>query len=80
MVSRPEPLTKAHKLDRFDCGKEPLTAWLKKYALQNQEAQHTKTMVIAEVYKTEAPRKARSISSVFSANSLATSPEIMPSE
>jgi predicted N-acetyltransferase YhbS len=48
MVSRPEPLTKAHNLDSFDCGKEPLTNWLKKFALQNQIAQHTKTMVIAE--------------------------------
>lgn len=48
MVSRPEPLTREHNLDSFDCGKEPLTVWLKKFVLQNQEAQHTKTMVIAE--------------------------------
>lgn len=48
MVSRPEPLTKDHILDQFDCGKEPLTSWLKKYALQSQAGQHTKTMVIAE--------------------------------
>ncbi|MDZ4836478.1 MAG: GNAT family N-acetyltransferase [Candidatus Melainabacteria bacterium] len=48
MVSRPEPLTKDHVLDQFDCGKEPLTGWLKKHALQSQAAQHSKTMVIAE--------------------------------
>lgn len=51
MVSKPEPLTKEHRLDLFDCGKEPLTVWLKKFALQNLEAQHTKTMVIAEADK-----------------------------
>ncbi len=48
MVSKPEPLGKEHVLDQFDCGKEPLTNWLKKHALQSQAAQHTKTMVIAE--------------------------------
>lgn len=48
MVSKPEPLTKEHILESFDCGKEPLTGWLKKHALQSQTAQHTKTMVIAE--------------------------------
>lgn len=48
MVSKPEPLTKNHILDQFDCGKEPLTTWLKKHALQSQGAQHSKTMVIAE--------------------------------
>ncbi len=48
MVSRPEPLTKEHNLEYFDCGKEPLTNWLKKFALQNQVAQHTRTMVIAD--------------------------------
>lgn len=48
MVSKPEPLTKTHNLEPFDCGKEPLTSWLKKHALQSQAGQHTKTMVIAE--------------------------------
>ncbi len=48
MVSKPEPLTKEQILDRFDCGKEPLTSWLKKNALHSQTGQHTKTMVIAE--------------------------------
>lgn len=48
MVSKPEPLTKAHNLEQFDCGKEPLTTWLKKHALQSRAGQQTKTMVIAE--------------------------------
>ena len=48
MVCKPEKLTKEHILSEFDCGKEPLTRWLKKYALQNQAANHTSTMVIAD--------------------------------
>lgn len=48
MVSKPEKLTKEHDLSQFDCGKEPLTSWLKKYALQNQAANHAKTMVITD--------------------------------
>jgi predicted N-acetyltransferase YhbS len=48
MVSQPESLTKNHDLSAFDCGKEPLTSWLKKHALQSQAAGHTKTMVITE--------------------------------
>ncbi|HEY9676769.1 MAG TPA: GNAT family N-acetyltransferase [Drouetiella sp.] len=51
MVSRPEALSKDHNLDFFDCGKAPLTDWLKKFAWQNQVAQHAKTMVIAESNK-----------------------------
>lgn len=48
MASKPVPLNKEHVLEQFDCGKEPLTNWLKKHALQSDGAQHTKTMVIAE--------------------------------
>lgn len=48
MVSKPEPLKKSHNLELFDCGREPLTNWLKKHALQSRNGQHTKTMVIAE--------------------------------
>lgn len=48
MVSRPEPLTIAHNLQPFDCGKSPLNNWLKQFALQSQNGMHTKTMVIVE--------------------------------
>lgn len=48
MSSRPESLTKDHDLRSFDSGKEPLTSWLKKHALQSQNSGHTKTMVITE--------------------------------
>lgn len=36
MVSKPEPLTKEHILESFDCGKEPSTGWLKKATLKAQ--------------------------------------------
>jgi predicted N-acetyltransferase YhbS len=48
MVSKPHRLTKEHDLSQFDCGKDPLTVWLKKFALQNQSAGHAKTIVITE--------------------------------
>ena len=48
MISRPELLRKEHDLSVFNCGKEPLTDWLKKYALQSQLSGHTKTMIVAE--------------------------------
>jgi len=48
MISRPESLRKEHDLSAFNCGKEPLTNWLKKHALQSQLSGHTKTMIIAE--------------------------------
>jgi predicted N-acetyltransferase YhbS len=48
MVSKPVKLTKEHDLSQFDCGNGPLTTWLQKYALQNQTANHAKTVVITE--------------------------------
>ncbi len=48
MGSEPQRLIKEHDLDAFDCGKEPLSSWLKKYAWQSQSSGHTKTMVITE--------------------------------
>lgn len=52
MTERPqwspvEPLTKAHLLDEFDCGKhESLNRWLKKYALANQAGESARTYVV----------------------------------
>jgi len=48
LVKRPTALTKAHDVSQFDCGKQTLSDWLKKYALQSDQSGHTKTMVIAQ--------------------------------
>ncbi|HEY9868970.1 MAG TPA: GNAT family N-acetyltransferase [Candidatus Obscuribacterales bacterium] len=48
MVGHPVPLTKEHNVSQFECGKPPLTDWLKKHALQSQSSGHTKTMVITD--------------------------------
>lgn len=39
-------LNKSHDRDSFDCGVEPLNAYLKKYALQNQEKDAGRTYVV----------------------------------
>jgi GNAT superfamily N-acetyltransferase len=44
--SRPVPLTKDHDASAFDCGKEPLNEFLKKYALHNQLGGGSRTYVI----------------------------------
>lgn len=46
MIVRPVPLSKEHDLSRFECGKQPMTDWLKRHALQSQSSGHTKTQVI----------------------------------
>ncbi|MBI3547559.1 MAG: GNAT family N-acetyltransferase [Elusimicrobia bacterium] len=38
-----ETLSKAHLLSSFDCGKESLNAWLKRYALLNQQSDSAQT-------------------------------------
>jgi predicted N-acetyltransferase YhbS len=45
-TGRPVPLTNGHDLSQFECGKPPLTDWLKKHAVQSQSSGHTKTLVI----------------------------------
>jgi len=37
-LSGPEPLTPAHVVKDFDCGKHALTEWLRRYPLQTQQA------------------------------------------
>ncbi|MEQ9180408.1 MAG: N-acetyltransferase, partial [Nitratireductor sp.] len=37
VLSAPEPLTAAHDVSRFTCGKPTLDHWLKTRALSNQE-------------------------------------------
>jgi GNAT superfamily N-acetyltransferase len=41
-----EKLSKAHDLSTFDCGKESLNTWLKRYALTNQQSDSAQTYVV----------------------------------
>lgn len=46
---RPSPivkLSKDHDLSAFDCGKESLNTWLKRYALVNQQSDSAQTYVL----------------------------------
>jgi GNAT superfamily N-acetyltransferase len=45
-ISGPEPLTTAHILDGFSCGKPSLDRWLKARALSNQEKGFTAVIVV----------------------------------
>jgi GNAT superfamily N-acetyltransferase len=47
-ISNPEPLTPAHRLDEFSCGKPSLNRWLKTRALSNQEKGFTAVIVVHE--------------------------------
>jgi len=46
VLSGPEPLSPAHRLDEFCCGKTALDSWLRTHALANQENGFTAVMVI----------------------------------
>lgn len=45
-LSGPGPLTAAHDVSNFDCGKQELTEWLRRYALQNQQAGAARVYVV----------------------------------
>lgn len=45
-ISGPEPLTAAHDLAEFSCGKPSLNRWLKTRALSNQEKGFTAVLVV----------------------------------
>lgn len=47
-LSHPEPLTAAHELSRFSCGKPALDHWLRTHALSNQEKGFTAVIVVHE--------------------------------
>jgi GNAT superfamily N-acetyltransferase len=47
-LSSPEPLTAAHDVSEFSCGKPALDRWLKTRALSNQEKGFTAVMVVHE--------------------------------
>ena len=48
MLSAPEPLTAAHDVSKFTCGKPALDHWLKTRALSNQEKGFTAVLVVHE--------------------------------
>lgn len=45
-LSAPEVLTNQHQLEAFDCGKEPLNAFLKSHAFDKQYAMLSRTYVV----------------------------------
>ena len=47
-ISAPEPLTAAHNISEFTCGKPMLDHWLKNRALSNQEKGFTAVLVVHE--------------------------------
>ena len=47
-LSFPEPLTAAHDVSRFTCGKPALDHWLKTRALSNQDKGFTAVLVVHE--------------------------------
>lgn len=47
-LSSPEPLTRAHDISDFSCGKPTLDHWLKTRALSNQEKGFTAVMIVHE--------------------------------
>jgi GNAT superfamily N-acetyltransferase len=47
-ISGPEPLTAAHDLTQFSCGKPSLDRWLQTRALSNQEKGFTAVLVVHE--------------------------------
>jgi GNAT superfamily N-acetyltransferase len=48
ILSAPEPLTAAHHVSEFTCGKPTLDHWLKTRALSNQEKGFTAVLVVHE--------------------------------
>lgn len=50
-LSYPEPLTAAHDVSQFSCGKPALDHWLKTRALSNQEKGFTAVLVVHEDHR-----------------------------
>jgi GNAT superfamily N-acetyltransferase len=45
-ISAPEPITKSHSLESFDCGIPVLDEWLKRRALNNEVSGASRTFVV----------------------------------
>ena len=50
-LSAPEPLTAAHDVSGFTCGKPTLDHWLKTHALSNQQKGFTAVLVVHEALR-----------------------------
>ena len=50
-LSAPEPLTAAHDVSGFTCGKPTLDHWLKTHALSNQQKGFTAVLVVHEAFR-----------------------------
>lgn len=48
MLSAPQPLIAAHRLDDFDCGERALDEWLKRRAMNNQISGASRTFVVVD--------------------------------
>lgn len=48
-ITAPAPLTPAHRLAGFDCGRPSLNEWLLRYALRNEHAGGSRTYVVCDV-------------------------------
>lgn len=44
----PEPIGPEHRLDSFDCGKQPLDDWLRAHALENEDKASRTYVVVAQ--------------------------------
>lgn len=45
---QPRPLSGADDIDQFDCGRDALNSWLRRYALRNQTTGASRTSVICD--------------------------------
>jgi GNAT superfamily N-acetyltransferase len=45
LIAGPELLTRRHSLTEFDCGKQSLTDWLQRFAMQSQAGDSARTYV-----------------------------------
>ncbi|MDB5884986.1 MAG: acetyltransferase [Polaromonas sp.] len=48
LLSAPQPLVSAHRLNEFNCGEPSLDDWLKKRAMSNQASGATRTFVVVD--------------------------------
>lgn len=47
-LSAPEPISREHILDQFDCGQSTLNAWLKSRAWKNEQGGGSRTYVVCD--------------------------------
>jgi len=45
-ITKPQPITKAHSFDNFDCGTDSLNDWLRRHSLKNEASGASRTFVV----------------------------------